>query len=45
LADHLPVGRGGLENERTNPVGSPTADHPSFDHGSGFLDREDGFFA
>src|SRR5437773_6867943 len=39
LADHLPVGCHGLENERTKPVGSPTADHPFFDHGSDLLDR------
>src|SRR5919204_5511803 len=44
LADHLPVGRRGLENERTEPVASPTAD-PGFDHGSGFLEPRDGFFA
>jgi hypothetical protein len=44
LADHLPVGCRGLENERAKPIGSPTADH-SFDHGSDFLDRRDGLFA
>jgi hypothetical protein len=38
LADHLPVGCRGLENERAKPIGSPTADH-SFDHGSDFVDR------
>jgi hypothetical protein len=38
LADHLRVGCRGLENERAEPVGSPTADHP-FDDGSDFLDR------
>src|SRR4030095_2610765 len=39
LADHLRVGCRGLENERTEPVGSPTADHPFFDHGSDLLAR------
>src|SRR6476661_10747104 len=33
LADHLPVGCHGLENEGAKPICSPTADH-SFDHGS-----------
>jgi hypothetical protein len=44
LPDHLSVGRRGLENERTQPVSSPTA-NPSFDHGSGFLERRNGCFA
>jgi len=44
LADHLPVGRS-LENERTQPVGTPTADHPFFDHGSDIRERRDGLFA
>ena len=44
LAHQLSI-RGGLENKRTKPVGSPTADHRSFDHASDVLDREDGLFA
>ncbi len=44
LADHPPVGRGGLENERTEPVGAPGADC-FFDHGSRFLEPRDRFLA
>jgi hypothetical protein len=38
LADHLLAGRRRLQNERAEPVGLPTADHP-FDHGSSLFDR------
>ena len=41
LADH-PTVSSGLENERTESVGSPTV-HPSFDHGSGLVELGDGF--
>jgi hypothetical protein len=41
LADHPPVGPPGLEDEGTEPVGSPTA-HPFLDHGSDVLDGWDG---
>jgi hypothetical protein len=39
LADHLPVGPSGHKNEGTEPIGSPTADHPFLDHGSDVLDH------
>src|SRR5512133_4177861 len=39
LADHLLAARRRLQNERTKPVGSPTADHLFLDHGSDLLDR------
>jgi hypothetical protein len=41
LADH-PTVSSGLENERTESVGSPTV-HPSFDHGSGLVKLGNGF--
>jgi hypothetical protein len=44
LADHLPVGRRGLNNEGTEPVRSPSAD-PLLDDGSCFLGCRDGLFA
>src|SRR5207302_8662538 len=44
LADHLPVGSRGLNNEGTEPVRSPSAD-PLFDDGSCFLGCRDWIFA
>lgn len=44
LADHLPVGSRGLNNEGTEPVRSPSAD-PLLDDGSSFLGCRDGLFA
>ena len=44
LADHLPVGSRGLNNEGTEPVRSPSAD-PLLDDGSCFLGCRDGIFA
>lgn len=41
LADP-PTVSSGLENERTESVGSPTV-HPSFDHGSRLVELGDGF--
>ena len=44
LADHLPVGSRGLNNEGTEPVRSPSAD-PLLDDGSCFLGCRDRLFA
>ena len=44
LADHLPVGSRGLNNEGTEPVRSPSAD-PLLDDGSCFLGCRDWIFA
>jgi hypothetical protein len=40
LTDDPPVGPRGLEDERTKPIGSPTA-HPVLDHGSDLFDGRD----
>jgi hypothetical protein len=44
LADHLPAGGRGLNNEGTEPVRSPSVD-PLLDDGSCFLGCRDGLFA
>src|SRR5204862_3879025 len=44
LADHLPVGSRGLDDEGTEPVRSPSAD-PPLDDGSCFLGCRDWIFA
>jgi hypothetical protein len=44
LADHLPVGSRGLNNEGTQPVRSPSGD-PLLDDGSCFLGCRDSLFA